>query len=76
MKADEMIARYAHAVAQRLPQAMRDDVSAELKSSVDRRARGEICRRNARRGGRPHLAGQFWPAGCHGVELSQTRTSD
>lgn len=32
MKAYEMITRYAHAVAQRLPQAMRDDVSAELKA--------------------------------------------
>lgn len=32
MKAYEMIARYAHAVAQRLPQAMRDDVRAELKA--------------------------------------------
>lgn len=32
MKAYEMITRYAHAVAQRLPQAMRDDVRAELKA--------------------------------------------
>ena len=31
MNAYEMIARYAHAVAQRLPQAMRDDVRAELQ---------------------------------------------